>query len=803
MLETDAQMPFQSGSGKPAAPHAARSRHARMRYHPWRSRAATRSVSLVTGHRLGRYEIVSALGVGGMGEVYRATDTNLHRDVALKILPEAFARDADRLARFQREARAAAALNHPHIVTLYSVEEIGGVHFLTMELVEGQPLNCMIPEGGLPVERIVEIAGALADALAAAAEKGIVHRDLKPANVMVTRDGRVKVLDFGLAKELRVTNSVEATIASAGRTEAGIVLGTPAYMSPEQIAGRAVDHRSDIFSLGILVYEMAAGRRPFQSDSAAELMSAILRDAPAPLASMRSDLPSSLQRMIESCLQKDPIARPATARDVRTALFAGPAAPSAASARGEQSIAVLPFASLSADPDDEFFADGVTEEILNALAHIAGLRVAGRRSAFSFKGRQEDLRTVGAKLNVTTILEGTLRRSGNRLRITAQLIDAASGYQLWAERYDRVVEDVFAVQDEIARTIADRLTLTLASPGGGAAVQPPTRDLGAYELYLKGRALLYQRGLSILKAIDCFTEAVARDPGYAQAWAGLADGYTASGYSGFTRPADVMPRALDAARRALALDPELAEAHNALACATLLYERDYALAEREFLRAIERNANYPQVRAWYGLFCLQWIAGREREGREQIARLVELDPVSGYANTLLSFSDFTSGRLEDAVTHGRQGTQLDPDSYLANWSLTQSLLWNGQYSEAAAVAERGLAMSGRHVWALTSLVLICAASGQADEARAVYRELEVRGAREYVQPSMLLSAAAAVGEVDSAIAIAGRALEERDPLFVMLARSWPGYDRLRSDSRFLDIVRRLHLPGWTPPCKPS
>ncbi len=524
-----------------------------------------------------------------MGEVYRATDTNLHRDVALKILPEVFARDADRLARFQREARAAAALNHPHIVTLYSVEEIGVVHFLTMELVDGQPLDCLIPEGGLPVERIVEIAGALADALAAAAEKGILHRDLKPANVMVTRDGRVKVLDFGLAKDLRLPEAIDATRAPAGRTEVGVVLGTPAYMSPEQIAGRAVDHRSDIFSLGVVVYEMAVGRRPFQSNSTAETMSAILRDAPAPVASIRSDLPSSLQRVIASCLQKDPIARPATARDVRAALAA---APPTTHARAEQSIAVLPFASLSTDPNDEFFADGVTEEILNALAHIAGLRVAGRRSAFSFKGRQEDLRTVGAKLNVATILEGTLRRAGNRLRITAQLIDAATGYQLWSERYDRVVEDVFALQDEIARTIADRLRLTLASPDGGDAVQPPTKDLGAYELYLKGRALLYRRGLSILQAIDCFKEAVARDSGYAQAWAGLADGYTTSGYSGFARAADVMPRALDAAQRALALDAGLAEAHNAFACATLS-----ASLVRPFLSPVDLWAREGRPRA--------------------------------------------------------------------------------------------------------------------------------------------------------------------------------------------------------------
>jgi serine/threonine-protein kinase len=728
-----------------------------------------------------------------MGEVFRARDLKLGRDVALKVLRAEMASEAERLERFRREAKALAALDHPGIVTVYSVEEAEAVHFLTMQLAPGRPLDRLIPEAGLPIERLLEIAAALADAVAAAHEKGIIHRDLKPANVMVTHDGRVKVLDFGLAKVegLRSAGGTDSELLTEAKTREGIMMGTVPYMSPEQVQGQAVDHRTDIFSLGIILYEMATGRRPFRSDSAAGLAAAILRDIPHPASSIRRDLPASLERVIERCLHKEPGARPQTARDVQSLLAASFASPAA----DEQSIAVLPFTSLSHDPNDEFFADGVTEEILNALAQIPGLRVPGRSSAFSFKGRNEDLRSVGAKLNVATILEGTLRRAGNRLRITAQLIDASSGYQLWSERYDRVMEDVFVVQDEIATTIARRLRLSLGAAGGSHPIQPPTRHVGAYELYLKGRTLLYQRGLSIPKAIDCFTEAVALDPAYAQAWAGLADGYTTSGYSGFKPGNEVMPRALEAARRALELDPELAEAHNAIACATMLYERDYALAEQEFRRALELNSSYLQARAWYGLFFLQWVAGREREAREEISRLLQLDPLSAYAHVVLTFSDFTARRPSEAVDHGRRSVKLDPNSYLAQWVLTLSLDQGAHHEQAVAVAERALAMSGRHTWALTTLVSIYAGWDKPNDARAVYHELTARSAREYVQPCMLAMAAAAVGDIDLAISFAERALQEKDPLFVAAARTWPGYDPLRTDARFLEIVRRLELPG--------
>jgi TolB-like protein/Tfp pilus assembly protein PilF len=462
-----------------------------------------------------------------------------------------------------------------------------------------------------------------------------------------------------------------------------------------------------------------------------------------------------------------------------------------------KSIAVLPFHNLSGDSEQEFFADGITEEILNALAQIRGLRVAGRSSAFSFKGKNEDLRSVGSKLNVGTILEGTLRRSGDRLRITAQLIDASNGYQLWSERYDRVIDDIFNVQDEIASTIANRLQLSFSEEP--TPEQPPTRNIEAYELYLKGRALLYQRGLSIAKAIDCFNQAVAIDPGYAQAWAGLADGYTTSGYSGFKPPAEVMPLALEAARKSLELDSTLAEAHSALACASLLYERDYELAEKEFRAALGLNPQYPQAIAWYGLFFLDWVSGRDTEAREELLRAIQIDPLSAYAHVIFSFHCSSSGNFSEAVEHSRTGVELDPNSYLAHWSLAVSLEGSEDFQAAETSAQRAIAMSGRHNWALTTLASIYNGWNKPERARAVYAELEARSVTEYIQPGMMAIAADAAGHRERALVFAQQALDIRDPLFVMTARSWPQYRNLGTDVGFLEVVRQLRLPNWKVP----
>jgi TolB-like protein len=480
-----------------------------------------------------------------MGEVYRARDPRLGRDVALKVLPPEAA-GTHRLKQFQREARAVATLNHPHIVTIHSVEEADDKHFLTMELVEGVSLSQLIPSGGLSLDDLFDYAIPLADGLAAAHEKGIIHRDLKPANVMVDKRGSVKILDFGLAKIAPAGQEMAHPAAPTGLdalpdtrveslTQGSTVMGTLPYMSPEQLQGHAVDHRSDVFSVGAVLYEMVAGRRPFEGERSADIAAAIVRDAPTPVTELRADVPRGLQHIIERCLAKHVEERYQSARDLHRALDAlridmlsGVRSPAAAGAV-QESVAVLPFVNLSADAESEFFADGITEEIMNALAQIDALRVAGRSSAFSFKGKHVDLRVIGERLSVRHVLTGSVRRADRRLRITAQLQKVADGYQLWSERYDREMADVFAIQDEIARSIVDHLKVALEGDPHAPLVKAGTSNLEAYQWYLKGRALVARRGAAVLPGVECLNKAVALDPAYALAWAGLENPSPSSG----------------------------------------------------------------------------------------------------------------------------------------------------------------------------------------------------------------------------------------------------------------------------------
>ena len=428
---------------------------------------------LTPGTRLGPYEVLSPLGAGGMGEVYRARDPRLGRDIAIKVLPEALASDANRLERFEREARTVAGLNHPNIVVLYSIEQDGPTRFLTMELVEGQALDTHLLPGGLPGARVIELGIAIADALTAAHEKGVVHRDLKPANVMLSREGRVKVLDFGLAKFAGAEDSAAQTMTVAAPLSTdGMIMGTAPYMAPEQLRGELVDARTDLFALGILLYELATGRRPFQGKSTAELASSILRDTPPKLQSTRPDLPQDLERIVGRCLEKAPRERFQTALDVlnelravrRAAENGGDARRAAAPASGTASIAVLPFANRSGNPDDEYFSDGLADELLNVLVKIKGLHVAARASSFHFKGKGATIAEVGRALSVATVLDGSVRKSGDRVRISMQLVNVADGHHLWAETYDRTLDDIFAVQDDIAQSVLKELRTTLLGP---------------------------------------------------------------------------------------------------------------------------------------------------------------------------------------------------------------------------------------------------------------------------------------------------------------------------------------------------
>ncbi len=565
----------------------------------------------LNGRQLGSYKIVSLLGAGGMGEVYQAHDTKLGRDVALKILPPEMARDPERLARFQREARSVAALNHPHIVTIFSVEEADGIHFLTMELVKGQSLGRLIPEGGLPVDQILEIAGALAEALAATHEKGIVHRDLKPANVMVTDEGRVKVLDFGLAKEMRAADPDGATLTSAGFTEVGVALGTPAYMSPEQIMGRAIDHRTDIFSLGTLLYEMAAGRKPFQGRSAAELSSAILRDTPPPLGELRAGLPAGLCRVIQRCLEKSAADRFPSARDLRSALRSVTTVTEADSgaARAEEGfwVAVLPFVYSGGNADLTALAEGLTEDIVTGLSRFSYLRVIARSSTLHYAQKAVDVRAVGKELGARYVMEGSLRLAGPKLRIAVQLIDAGSGSHLWAETYERTFrpEEIFALLDDIVPQIVSTAADTYGVLPHTMSEALRSRDpeqLTPYEAVLRSFAhfprLCAEEHAAARAGLERATQ---QAPSHADGWAMLSMMYREEYTHRFNVRPDPIGRAFAAARRAVEAAPSNHLAYHALASAQFC-QGEFQAFRNSAERAIALNPMDGFTAAYLGIF---------------------------------------------------------------------------------------------------------------------------------------------------------------------------------------------------------
>jgi serine/threonine protein kinase/tetratricopeptide (TPR) repeat protein len=751
---------------------------------------------LSPGASVGVYRIHSIIGAGGMGEVYRAHDTRLGRDIALKVLPDAMAGSPAGQARFEREARAVAALNHPHIVTIHTIESEAGMRFLTMELIEGRTLDQLMAPHGIALPQFFDIAIALADALHAAHHKHITHRDLKPANVMVTHDGRVKVLDFGLAGVAEALESDPGlTMTKPALTQAGVILGTVPYMSPEQIEGKPIDHRSDLFSFGVVCYELLAGRRPFAGDSSPALMSSILRDPPPPLSNARADLAPGLAQLLDRCLRKSPRDRIQSAAEIlaeikriKRAFESGAVEPATASPGRIESIAVLPFNDMSSAKDQGWFCDGVAEEILNALTPLKRLKVAARASAFSFRNKEVDLATIGEKLNVTTVLDGSVRRAGDRVRITVQLNNCRDGFQLWSDRYDRELKDIFDVQDEIAKAVAEKLRITIAGDRDVRLVSKATTNIEAYELYLKGRSILYRRGASVPKALAFFQQAVDLDPDYALAWAGIADAFTVFGYYGIARAEEMRPLALDAAEKAIALDPNSAEARTALACAHLFYKGDPRGAEREFERALELNPHYIQGRCWYALFLLQWTYGRMEDGIAEARRALDSDPLSSYALTIVAATLATAGR-DDAIDFALRATGSDPDSYVAYWGLGQAYAWTGHPEEAIAAHQTGASISPLP-FSFMPLACALALAGREAEASEIYRSILARSEREFVAPTLLAVMASAAGLKEQAVSWATKAWEIRDP-FQYFARHHPDYQWLRREPRFQAILKEM------------
>ena len=700
-----------------------------------------------------------------MGEVWRARDTRLERTVAIKFLKDGFS------ARFQREARAISALNHPHICTLYDV----GENYLVLEYVEGRPAR-----GPLPLEAALRHAIQIADALTAAHRRGIVHRDLKPANILLTSEGP-KLLDFGLAKAHWVDSETGET-QTMYLTEQTVIAGTPQYMSPEQAEGGAFDARSDIFSFGAVLYQMLTGRGAFERESPVATLAAILRDDPPEL-----HVAPEVDAVVARCLRKDPAERFQTIAEVRAALEN---AALKTKSQMQPSIAVLPFANLSADKENEYFSDGLAEEIINALTQVPGLKVTARTSAFAFRGKEQDIRGIAEVLNVRTVLEGSVRRAGTRIRVSVQLIDATDGYQLWAERYDREMTDVFALQDEIAQAIVAKLKPKLS--GDAPTRRQATTNLNAYHEYLKGvYHLARQTPESSTQARRHFEQAIALDPAYALAHAGLGDYFFVLALNGVEPARQLMPLAKSALQRALELDENLQAAHASLGVIAVTYDYDPQVARQHFRLALGNEPVSARVRyrcALYGLL----VAGRTATAIQQMENAAAGDPLSSLATTLLAYALYTGGFYDRAVAELEKAIEFDRGQWLAYFNLGAAHAVAGRIGAAVATLEKGHALVPWQSWTAGLLAGLCQVMGQGSRAAELMERVASRPNGAALGFAIYHTACS---DFDRAVEYFEKAIEERDPMAVFVATD-PFWEGVRSHPHGTALLVRMGLrPG--------
>jgi serine/threonine-protein kinase len=705
-----------------------------------------------------RYAIETELGRGGMATVYLAHDRKHDRKVALKVL-RADVSESLGADRFVREIHLAARLNHPNILPVFDSGEVTTENgrpmlFYVMPVIEGRTLRERLEESKeLSVDETVSIASGIAAALDYAHRNDVVHRDIKPENILL-HGGHALVADFGIGKAL-------TSATGPGITQLGVSVGTPAYMSPEQASGDDdLDGRSDLYSLGCTMFEMLTGKVPFTGPTTSSVIAQrFTTNAPA-VVTFRPSVPGTINRAVAKLLERDPANRFRTGAELIDVMRSKSMLPDS----NDKSIAVLPFANMSADADNEYFSDGITEEIINALVQVPGLRVAARTSVFAFKGKSEDLRSVAEKLGVQSLLEGSVRKAGNRIRITAQLINAADGLHIWSERFDRELDDIFEVQDDIARTIASRLKTQLEPKT--ALVKPPTTDLQAFDLYLRGRHFWEQRGPGLVKALQCFEGALARDPNYALAHAGVADVYNLLAFYGAMRPREAIPKARAAANRALEIDPDLAEAHTALGFTVQVYDWDAIASEKLFRRAIALKPTYVTARIWLASSLV--AQRRSREAVECDEEAIRIEPLSLFAHVHLAWMLALDDRLDESEKRIQHALEIGPNFLMAHWLAGQFSIAQGRFDEGVAFLESASDMSGRAPFMLGTFATALAVVGRSEESRAILHELETRSRAEYVRAFTLSLIHAYLGDIDEAFELAENAREERDTALVYM-----------------------------------
>jgi serine/threonine-protein kinase len=736
----------------------------------------------------GRYAIDRELGEGGMAIVYLAHDVRHDRKVALKLLrPEVSAEIG--AERFLREVKMAAGLTHPHILPVFDSGEADGLLFYVMPNMAGRSLRERLErERQLPLDEALRITREVASALDYAHRHQVVHRDIKPENILL-HDGSAMVADFGIGKALSAGSAI---------TQTGMALGTPMYMSPEQSSGEStIDGRSDLYSLGCVLYEMLTGEPPFTGPTAQAIIAKRFV-SPIPSVATTRDVPLAVDRVVTKALARTPVDRYTTAGEFAAVLLElqregqtpRPEAVTAPPAKLDKAIAVLPFANMSADPENEYFSDGMTEDIINALARLPDVQVASRTSCFAFKGKEVDIREVGDRLGVSSVLEGSVRKIGNRIRVNVQLVDVGNGYQLWSETYDRQLEDVFAIQEEISRAIVDALKVKLIGGATDVLVKPTTENLEAYTLYLKGRFFVNRLAEHDLrKGMTLFEQALDADPGYARAYSGIADCWCNLA-DDWVVPDDAYPRAKSAATRAIQIEPSLGEAHTSIGKVLCWYEWDFEGASGALAKAVDFNPNYAEAHFVYGSALP--AVGRLNEAIEEMRKALVLDPLSAHFSRWLGRFLLYAGRHDAVVEQSRKTLEIEPSYFQAYLDIGAARLAQGQAEEAFKAFQRGQSLSTAVRSYDAMLVRALCALGETEEARAIMERLERQAKEQYLRAEILAMGYGALGEIDRAFACLDQALAAHSAGLIYLHID-PGYESIRPDPRFAKLVARIGL----------